>query len=226
MSRFCQILQKTSSEFAVNENLISETLSSIRSELRDHQDESLIKNAHVQFDFSYPLKQRSLKSDNWGWQYYDCSFAGVENQTGEITYSLTLNYEYSSTCPCSLSMSKQYEKEFREGETREGNGVATAHSQRSLATITVNYKDFSKVSLETLIDKIRQAIPTETQSLVKRVDEQAFAILNGDYPIFVEHASRRIASVLNDYVGVESWSAKISHFESLHSHNAVAYIHS
>ena len=226
MSRFCQILQRSAMECPINDNLIKNTLSVIRSELRDHNEEDLVENAYLNFEFSYPLKQKSLKSDNWGWQYYDVVFSGHENQDGKIDYSLTLNYEYSSTCPCSLSMSKQYEKEYREGKTEEGNGVATAHSQRSLATITINYSDFDKIKLEEFIARVREAIPTETQSLVKRVDEQAFAILNGDYPIFVEHASRRLASALNDYSGVESWNAKISHFESLHSHNAVAYIQS
>ena len=138
--------------------------------------------------------------------------------------SLTLNYEYSSTCPCSLSMSKQYESQFRAGETNEGSGIASAHSQRSFATVNVTYRLEDHIHIEDLVELMRKAIPTETQSLVKRLDEQAFAILNGENPMFVEHASRRISLVLNQESRILDWNVKIEHFESLHSHNAVAYI--
>ena len=60
--------------------------------------------------------------------------------------------------------------------------------------------------------------------MVKRIDEQAFAILNAENPMFVEHASRRLAHVLNLEEKILDWEASVEHFESLHSHNAVAYI--
>ena len=88
-------------------------------------------------------------------------------------------------------MAKQYEKEFSEGKISEGNGIATAHGQRSIAKVDVSYHLQSDFIIEDLIDILRAALPTETQSLVKRLDEQAFAILNGEHPMFVEHASRR-----------------------------------
>ncbi len=43
---------------------------------------------------------------------------------------------------------------------------------------------------EDLIDMARAAVPTETQVMVKREDEQAFAELNAANPIFVEDAAR------------------------------------
>ena len=71
---------------------------------------------------------------------------------------------------------------------------------------------------------LKSALPTETQSMVKRQDEQAFAILNGENPMFVEHASRRLSAVLDSVKDIYYWEAKVEHFESLHSHNAVAMI--
>jgi GTP cyclohydrolase I len=79
--------------------------------------------------------------------------------------------------------------------------------------------------IEDFISLLRYAIPTETQSLVKRVDEQAFAILNGAHPMFVEHASRRMAKTLNAQEFILDWIASFEHYESLHSHNAAAVIY-
>ena len=42
--------------------------------------------------------------------------------------------------------------------------------------------------------------------------------------MFVEHASRRLAHVFDNEKRIIDWKVKVEHFESLHSHNAVAYI--
>lgn len=224
MSRFCAILQDESENSLIDTDFFHRVLFRFRKDLRDYETEALIPKAELELKFSYAVKQPSLKSGNWGWQYYDCILKGEQNAEGVTQMTMTLGYEYSSTCPCSLSMAKQYEDDFRQGQTTEGNGIATAHSQRSLATCEISYDHKSGYSLETLIDQLRTAVPTETQSLVKRLDEQAFAILNGENPMFVEHVSRRLATIFNDDKRISFWKAKIEHFESLHSHNAVAYI--
>jgi len=223
MSRFCAILQDISEEHPVDNKFFDKVLSTYRHELRDYDHEDLVTQSHLKLEFNYPIKQKSLKSNNWGWQYYQCLWEGHMSDDG-LSLKMTINYEYSSTCPCSLSMAKQYEEDYRSGKTTEGNGIATAHSQRSLATVTASYSPDSSFSLESFVDLLRVAIPTETQSLVKRLDEQAFAILNGENPVFVEHVARRLSVSLDGHQDILDWSAKIEHFESLHSHNAVAYI--
>ena len=224
MSRFCNILQEESVEKTVNHEFFKTILKRYRTDLRDYEDEPLIPEAYLKLAFRYPVKQSSLKSGNWGWQYYNCEWEGIEGKDGKPLMQLTMEYEYSSTCPCSLSMAKQYEEEYRAGNTTEGSGIASAHSQRSVATITATYDPDSGFNIDELIRLMRVALPTETQSLVKRIDEQAFAILNGDNPMFVEHASRRISDVLDGVSTILDWEAKVEHLESLHSHNAVAYI--
>lgn len=224
MSRFCQILQSEALEHPVDNEFFKKVLRRFRSDLRDYDTEELIPNAELSLSFKYATKQTSLKSENWGWQYYDCVLKGSENAKGDILMSLTLNYEYSSTCPCSLSMAKQYEEDYRNGKTTEGNGIATAHSQRSNAKTTVTYQLENALTIEELVALLREALPTETQSLVKRVDEQAFAILNGENPIFVEHVARRLSHALDGDKRIIDWNVQIEHWESLHSHNAVAYI--
>lgn len=224
MSRFCAILQEESAKHHVSADFFKMMLGRYRSDLRDFDHEDLIASSELSLHFKYGLKQPSLKSDNWGWQYYDCSLKGVQTEGGQTIMEMTVNYEYSSTCPCSLSMSKQYEEDYRNGVTTEGNGIATAHGQRSNAQTTVAFDVDQWVDMEELIKILRTALPTETQSLVKRLDEQAFAILNGENPIFVEHVARRLSSALDQESRILDWNVKIEHFESLHSHNAVAYI--
>ena len=223
MSRFCHILQEMSGTMAIDNNFFKDILYRYRRDLRDFDDEDLIPESKLHLKLSYPLRQKSLKSDNWGWQYYDIELKGLQSKT-ESSLEITLNYEYSSTCPCSLSMSKQYEKDYEDGVTKEGSGIASAHSQRSVATITVKTSCDTDFCIEDLIMIARKAIPTETQSLVKRIDEQAFAILNGDNPMFVEHSSRRLSVVLDEDKRILDWSVKVRHLESLHSHDAVAVI--
>ncbi|MBT4790373.1 MAG: GTP cyclohydrolase I FolE2, partial [Halobacteriovoraceae bacterium] len=166
-----------------------------------------------------------LKSDNWGWQYYPVSLTGKETKAAGFEYFIKLTFEYSSTCPCSLSMAKQYEQEFSEGKISEGSGIGVPHSQRSQLTCTAKINPEHEFFIEDLIILLKKAIPTETQSLVKRVDEQAFAILNGSHPMFVEHATKRVAKVLNAQEKILDWIVELEHLESLHSHNAAAVIY-
>jgi len=57
---------------------------------------------------------------------------------------------------------------------------------------------------------------------VKRVDEQAFAKLNGANLMFCEDAARRMQLALDADPRVADFWVKASHFESLHPHDAVA----
>jgi GTP cyclohydrolase I len=220
MSRLCQILQNESTHNKVDAQFFSRILSRYNIEMKDNESDKDFDNIFLKLKFSYPLKQKSLKSDNWGWQYYACELEAINSK-----FYMTVNYEYSSTCPCSLSMAKQYELDYMSGKTNEGDGIATAHSQRSNIHCRIEVKPGSEINIEEIIDILRRAIPTETQSLVKRLDEQAFAILNGSNPMFVEHVSKKVYQVLNNEEDILDWICSIEHFESLHSHNACAVIY-
>jgi len=224
MSRLYEILQQEAIGHEVNHGLFKKILGRYRRDMRDHDDEAYYKAAYLKLKFNYALKQKALKSENWGWQYYHCELEGQEEAQGDIKMFLTVCYEYSSTCPCSLSMSKQYEQEHALSKTSEGNGTAVPHSQRSQARCTARIPFGQDFFIEDLVDLLREAIPTETQSFVKRPDEQAFAVLNAQNPMFVEHATRRLSRVLNRDKRILDWVVSVEHWESLHSHNAVAVI--
>lgn len=219
MSRFCSIIQEETESHPLTPSLIKKILSRFCSELKDFDHEPPFEKSFLTISFRYPSKQPSLASKKWGWQYYEIKYEAQYTQE-RFDLFLNLEYEYSSTCPCSLAMAKEYERDYQEGKAKWGHGIANAHSQRSVASVKIK----GELSIEELIQLLRKAIPTETQSLVKRKDEQAFAVLNGENPLFVEHAARNISLVLDGESRIEDWQAKVEHLESLHSHNAVAFI--
>ena len=173
-------------------------------------------DARIQMRFSFPMKVASLRSGLSGYQYYDIALELVE-QAGARKKIVHLDYVYSSTCPCSLELSEH---------ARQTRGqLATPHSQRSVARISVALENDAQVLwFEDLIEMARRAVPTETQVMVKREDEQAFAELNAANPIFVEDAARLFCEQLQADPRVGDFRVIASHQESLHSHDAVSVL--
>ncbi|KUP94276.1 GTP cyclohydrolase FolE2 [Tritonibacter horizontis] len=173
-------------------------------------------DARLQMRFSFPVKVDSLRSGLMGYQYYDVALELV--QTGGQRHKIVhLDYVYSSTCPCSLELSEH---------ARQTRGqLATPHSQRSVARISIQLEpDAPCLWFEDLIDHCRRAVPTETQVMVKREDEQAFAELNAANPMFVEDAARLFCEALQSDPRIGDFRVVASHQESLHSHDAVSVL--
>ncbi|HET6527708.1 MAG TPA: GTP cyclohydrolase, FolE2/MptA family, partial [Balneolaceae bacterium] len=105
-------------------------------------------------------------------------------------------------------------------ETREV--AAIPHSQRSIASLTVELNE--DIFIEELVNHCLQALMTETQVMVKREDEQAFAEMNAAYQKFVEDAARLLYEELNDDDRIDDFLIRCVHLESLHSHDAVSRI--
>ena len=172
-------------------------------------------DARLQLSFRYPMLKRSLRSNLEGYQYYDVAFEVVQQGT-EVMRIVHLDYVYSSTCPCSLELSEH---------ARNMRGqIATPHSQRSVARVSAVIGNDRNLWIEDLVELCVAAIPTETQVVVKREDEQAFAELNGSNPIFVEDAVRLICQGLEREGSIGDFRVVASHQESLHSHDAVSIL--
>ncbi len=187
----------------------------IEAALDDYKSDLESFDARIELAFSFPVKVESLRSGLWGFQYYDIALELVET-AGVRRKIVHLDYVYSSTCPCSLELS--------EHARRERNQLATPHSQRSVARVSVELKEGECLWFEDLIDLCRAAVPTETQVMVKREDEQAFAELNAANPIFVEDAARLFAAQLQADPRIGDYRVLASHQESLHSHDAVSVL--
>ncbi|MGV6889475.1 GTP cyclohydrolase FolE2 [Rhodophyticola sp. SM2404] len=188
----------------------------IEAALDDYKSDLESFDARIQMRFSFPMKVESLRSGLSGYQYYDIALELVEKD-GVRRKIVHLDYVYSSTCPCSLELSEHARA------TR--NQLATPHSQRSVGRLSVEVLEGAEcLWFEDLIDMARNAVPTETQVMVKREDEQAFAELNAANPIFVEDAARLFAEQLSADARIGDFRVVASHQESLHSHDAVSVL--
>lgn len=173
-------------------------------------------DARISLRFSFPMKMRSLRSGMSGYQYYRVGLE-LRDMDRHALKVLHMDYVYSSTCPCSLELS--------EHARAERNQLATPHSQRSVARVSLLVDETAgPLWIEDVIDAMRRAVPTETQVMVKREDEQAFAELNAANPIFVEDAVRLFAQQFADDPRISDFRVVASHQESLHSHDAVSVL--
>ncbi len=226
----------------VDKHLASETLTpcSLRRLLRDFLDShaDLSDRARISVRFDHMIRRPALASDNSGWKTYPV----VINATmvdGAFALELETEVLYSSTCPCSAALARQliqeqFASDFAEGQPldraavmkwlgSESGILATPHSQRSSARVRVRLGSAFEFPIVGLIDLIESALQTPVQTAVKREDEQAFALLNGQNLMFCEDAARRMQSVLDKDERIVDFWLRAAHLESLHPHDAVAY---
>jgi GTP cyclohydrolase I len=102
--------------------------------------------------------------------------------------------------------------------------LATPHAQRSEARIKVELSPDFGFDFQSLIDRVENVLQTPVQTVVKREDEQEFALRNGQNLMFCEDAARRIQSALLAEPLILDFVAQMSHFESLHPHDAVSIV--
>tara|TARA_B100002019_G_scaffold89519_2_gene77426 strand:- start:867 stop:1820 length:954 start_codon:yes stop_codon:yes gene_type:complete len=184
--------------------------------LRQYKEKLDSREARLKAQFSYPMLQDSLRSGLQGFQFYDCCFEGIIDRADRIRKIIHFDFVYSSACPCASELS-EHARENR-------NLLAIPHSQRSKARVSVEVHPDKEISLLELRDLCINGLKTETQVMVRREDEQAFAELNGANVKFVEDAARLLYAQLNEEPKIIDFRVVCSHFESLHSHDAVAVL--
>lgn len=202
--------------------------------------QGLATQARLRIRYEALLQRRALQSGFSGWKRYPVEIEATLDE-GHLHLALGFEVEYSSTCPASAALSRQANAErfaddfaaarplsvgvVRDWLASERGMAATPHAQRSRAQVRVELKpQFDELPLVALIDALEAALATPVQTAVKREDEQAFARLNAENLMFCEDAARRVASVLASDPRVERYDATVSHFESLHPHDAVARV--
>ncbi len=188
------------------------TIDTLARILKDYKDQLQSLEAQIMVKFSYPILQQSLRSKLEGFQYYDVVLEMAVDSSDQLKKTLHFDFVYSSACPCSFELS--------EHARWQRNKATVPHSQRSVARISIKFNGM--VWIEDLQEICLRALQTETQVMVKREDEQAFAELNGSYLKFVEDAARLLYRELNADARITDFKIICSHLESLHSHDAIA----
>lgn len=201
------------------------------------QQEVFADKVALSLQFRYLLaKPALLTTDLAGWQSYPIKLK-ASWQAAQFRLQLSTDILYSSTCPCSAALSRQllqqkFLKDFADEQAMTKNDMAdwlleqgsyaTPHSQRSVASITVDISEQDEFGITPLILLAEQTLATPVQTAVKRADEQAFAKLNGQNLMFVEDAARRLATAVGAQFPI--YSIEVKHLESLHPHDAVARV--
>jgi GTP cyclohydrolase I len=214
--------------------------------LRDVLEEFLVSHdglsnsAYLNIHCEVLLKRPALVSPLAGWKSYPVSIsASLKNQVFHV--ELKIEVPYSSTCPCSAALARQLiqqqfiddfaNKPLQHAEVLAWLGssqgiVATPHSQRSTAQLHMHLDGFiDELPLSAIINDAEAALGTAVQTAVKRADEQAFALANGQNLMFCEDAARRLNLALRRSPGVSGFHLRVIHAESLHAHDAVAESH-
>lgn len=212
----------------------------LRRLLRDFLDShaDLSSRARVELRFDHLVRRPALASEHSGWRAYPVEIT-AEMHGSEFRTELGVEVAYSSTCPASAALARQliqerFAADFAQAKVdrdaviawlgSEQGIVATPHSQRSTANVRVTSAPGFDFPILDLIDLVEDALKTPVQTAVKREDEQAFALANGQNLMFCEDAARRIRHALDGDERIADYRVRVAHHESLHPHDAVAEV--
>jgi GTP cyclohydrolase I len=236
MSRLFLSLTETLSSSPVSPALLSTITNAF---LQNH--EGISDSAHVKVNFEMMIRRPALLSGNLGWRSYPISLWATANRS-QVRHGIELVVRYSSTCPCSAALARQliqnkFADQFPTAQDivrddvlawlgREESIAGTPHGQRSEGRVRLSLRQPTNnmnFVVET-INQLESALATPVQAAVKREDEQEFARLNAENLMFAEDAVRRLAGAVSGNPLFSGTACEVSHFESLHPHEAVAKV--
>ena len=195
MSRFVEVLNEYHRGIAI------QSFQEILEKIRRHLDAA---SAHMEVNFPYFIEKQAPVSRETSMMSYPVAFRGSLTDKG---YDLVVEVKVpvTSVCPCSKAISQ-----------------GGAHNQRSEVTVQVRFKEF--VWIEDLIHLVESQASAEVYSLLKRSDEKHVTEKAYNNPKFVEDIVRDAAQALIRDPNVTWFTVEAENFESIHNHNAYAYV--
>lgn len=126
---------------------------------------------------------------------------------GDVTVKTAVTTEVTSLCPCSKAISDY-----------------GAHNQRSQVTLTVTGQGDTPYPLpvQSAVRLLSSSASAPVVPLVKRTDERVLTMQAYDNPVFVEDMARTVSASCRDR-GLRH-AVSIRNLESIHSHDAIAYV--
>jgi GTP cyclohydrolase IB len=196
MSRFIEVLNQYRGEITVRN--MGEILREIARSLE-------AKSAHMELSFKYFVEKEAPVSKAKSLMGYDCRFIGAYAEGDSEDFVLEIKVPVMNLCPCSKEISQ-----------------TAAHNQRSEVTVQLRFSDF--VWIEDMIDLVERSASSDLYALLKRPDEKYVSEHAYENPRFVEDIVRIIAKELIQDEKVTWFSVTSKNFESIHNHNAYAFI--
>ncbi|MGW0927583.1 GTP cyclohydrolase, FolE2/MptA family [Streptomyces sp. NPDC002644] len=141
------------------------------------------------------------------WQVHDLIIEGRLEDASPVTVTTTVKTEVTSLCPCSKAISDY-----------------GAHNQRSEIVLSVTgYADAPyPMTVDQAVVLLRGSGSAPVVPLVKRPDERALTMEAYDHPVFVEDMARTVSAECRR-MGLRH-QVKVRNLESIHSHDAIAFV--
>jgi len=196
MSRFVEVLNE-------NRDCIDiKRLGKILKELREKLD---AKKSYIELEFPYFVEKEAPVTKIKSLMSYNCKVEASGDDSNNELITLIVSVPIISLCPCSKEISDY-----------------GAHNQRGIIKISARLKEF--VWIEELIEVAEKSASCDIYALLKRPDEKFVTEKAYDNPMFVEDIARNVTVELQKDIRIEHFSVEVENFESIHNHNAYAYI--
>jgi len=171
-----------------------------------------LKDIYLRFSFGFAKLSVSPVTKKEAMLVYDCVVSVIYPP---YRHFVMVKVPVQTVCPCSRAMCLvDHEKQIGKG----------AHNQRAEVTLQVEVSKVPGVYFETLINIIERSASSPVYVILKRPDEKHVTEHAYDNPVFVEGLARRVSDKVSKLKNVKWYRIKVESFESIHKHNAVAYI--
>ena len=194
MSRFLEVLGEYGKEISVH--ALPELLGRLRERLN-------AEKAHINVRFPFFMSKAAPVTGKTGMAEFECGFDAEIN--GVFTSQLYVRAAVATLCPCSKEIS-QY----------------GAHNQRGWVTARVGTSDH--VWLEEIIEMIEGSASCALYPVLKRPDEKWVTEHAYENPRFVEDLVREVALKFDEDPRITGYEVEVENEESIHMHNAYAYL--
>ncbi len=194
MSRFPEVMSRH------NVNLGLHNLEELLDDMKQTFD---CETSHIELEFPYFVKRQAPISGMESLMEYPTKISASKGTKMELLVQVSVPVH--NLCPCSKEISS------------EG-----AHNQRGIITISI--RSSKLVWFEELIVIAEESASTPLYALLKREDEKFVTEKAYQNPRFVEDAAREVCLKLNKDTRIDWYSVEVTNFESIHNHNAYAYI--
>jgi GTP cyclohydrolase I len=140
---------------------------------------------------------------------YECRYQGwVRADAGspeEHHFTVSVSVPVTTVCPCSKAISSR-----------------GAHNQRGLVRVELELGPFFWI--EDIIALVEKSASSPVYSLLKREDEKFVTEQGYDNPKFVEDLVRDVYIEIKELNLFPRFSVEAENFESIHNHNAYAFV--
>lgn len=195
MSRFIEVFHAHSDDIRMNNFL--NMLEKIKHVLDAEKSQGEIR-------FPFFMEKHAPVSGQPSKMEYNCKFIGEVNSTYR-EFFVGIEVPVLTLCPCSKEIS-----------------AYGAHNQRSYIRILVELGEFFWI--EDMISEIESCASAPLYTLLKREDEKYITEYSYDHPVFVEDLVREVTVRLEQNYNFPWFSVEAENMESIHNHEAYAYI--